>query len=138
MLFRVDSLNALEQFAQRFSESFTEPSIFLVYGEMGAGKTTTISAILQHWGLSFVGSPTFSLVNEYDKNEKVKVYHFDLYRLKNIHEALDIGIEEYLDADAYVFIEWPEAILPLISGKHYIVRITREGDQRIISIEKAN
>ena len=53
-------------------------------------------------------SPTFSLVNEYRTFEGEIVYHFDLYRLENVHEAIDIGIEEYLDSGHLCFIEWPE------------------------------
>ena len=58
--------------------------------------------------LHAVQSPTFSLVNSYETAEGKPVYHFDLYRLKNTAEALDIGIEEYLDSGYLCLIEWPE------------------------------
>lgn len=138
MKFSIETLEDLPAFARAFKRSFSSPAIFLVHGEMGAGKTTSVGAILQEFGLSFMGSPTFSLVNEYETKEKVKVYHFDLYRLKNIEEAYDIGIEEYLDAEAYLFIEWPEKIVPLLRGNFYEMRIRLEGKSRIIDIQRSD
>lgn len=82
--------------------------IILVEGEMGSGKTTLIKSLVNTMGSDDeVGSPTFSLVNEYDTNKGL-VYHFDLYRIKNLDELYDIGFEDYLVKEAYVFIEWPE------------------------------
>lgn len=85
-------------------------------GELGAGKTTFIKAICQYLNVQeSVTSPTYSLVNEYTffaPNESAEqyLYHLDLYRLKQIEEALDIGIEEYLYDENYCFIEWAEII----------------------------
>jgi len=82
-------------------------------GDLGAGKTTMIKKIGQILGCQDgMSSPTFSLVNEYETQDGV-VYHLDLYRLKDLEEALNIGIEEYLDQDTYCFIEWPELIRPI-------------------------
>ena len=82
--------------------------IILVEGEMGSGKTTLIKSLVNTMGSDDeVGSPTFSLVNEYVTNKGL-VYHFDLYRIKNLDELYDIGFEDYLVKEAYVFIEWPE------------------------------
>lgn len=82
------------------------------YGEMGAGKTTLIKALVKTLGgLDAVNSPTFGIVNEYHyTNEEVLGYHFDFYRLNDETEALDIGFEDYLNQDVWVFIEWPEKI----------------------------
>jgi len=79
---------------------------------MGSGKTTLIKAICKQLGVeeSDISSPTFSLVNEYIGND-CKIYHFDLYRIEQEEELFQIGIEEYLDSDHYLFIEWPELIL---------------------------
>ncbi|MFX0557068.1 tRNA (adenosine(37)-N6)-threonylcarbamoyltransferase complex ATPase subunit type 1 TsaE [Maribacter sp. CXY002] len=89
---------------------------------MGAGKTTLIKAIVSELGsLDDVSSPTFGLVNEYhDKDDNLLAYHFDFYRLKDESEALDMGFEDYLRSDAWIFIEWPEKIpsfLPLDSSQ---------------------
>jgi tRNA threonylcarbamoyladenosine biosynthesis protein TsaE len=85
------------------------PAIWLFSGEMGAGKTSLIKELGKQMGiLQSVQSPTFSLINSYETVEGKPVYHFDLYRLKNTAEALEIGIEEYLDSGHLCLIEWPE------------------------------
>ncbi|NUO01226.1 MAG: tRNA (adenosine(37)-N6)-threonylcarbamoyltransferase complex ATPase subunit type 1 TsaE [Saprospiraceae bacterium] len=87
-----------------------------LYGQMGAGKTTFVRAICQVLGATGnVSSPTFAIVNEYPLPDAGEVvYHLDLYRLKDLREALDIGIENYLEDEHYCFIEWPELIEPLL------------------------
>jgi tRNA threonylcarbamoyladenosine biosynthesis protein TsaE len=85
-------------------------------------------------GIEESSSPTFSLVNEYETKEKVKVFHFDLYRLESLPEALDIGIEEYLEAEAYSFIEWPEIIRAILPQPHYRMTIEDKEEYRVIRI----
>jgi tRNA threonylcarbamoyladenosine biosynthesis protein TsaE len=96
--------------------------VWLFTGDMGAGKTTLIKAICSALGAKGdFSSPTYSLVNEYDlANNNDKIYHLDLYRLKNINEALDIGIEEYLYSGGYCLIEWPQLIMPLLNEGEYL------------------
>jgi tRNA threonylcarbamoyladenosine biosynthesis protein TsaE len=86
----------------------------MLYGEMGDGKTTFTKALCTYLGVeNTTSSPTFSLVNEYtylDNGVKKLIRHIDLYRLKTLDEALDIGIEDYLYDDNYCLIEWPQLI----------------------------
>ncbi len=99
-------------------------------GEIGAGKTTFIQAFCRHLGVeAAVNSPTFSLVNEYTYFDQATgqhrpIYHMDLYRLKDMEEALQIGIEEYLYGPDWCLIEWPEIIEPLLPDE--VVRIKFE------------
>ena len=89
--------------------------IVLFEGEMGVGKTTLIKHVCVGLGVvDWVRSPTFSLVNEYQTAQGAKVYHFDFYKIENIVEAYDIGIETYFDSGYYCLVEWAEKIKELL------------------------
>jgi tRNA threonylcarbamoyladenosine biosynthesis protein TsaE len=103
----------LEMAAPRVLEALGTRRKVALYGPMGAGKTTLVSAICQWLGAGEqAASPTFSLINEYrytDKNGATAlVHHLDLYRLQSENELYDIGITEVLDDPWYCFIEWPQ------------------------------
>jgi tRNA threonylcarbamoyladenosine biosynthesis protein TsaE len=110
----VHSKKEMEAAAREIGKKFPDVHIFTLYGEMGSGKTTFVKAFCKWLGIKdIVNSPTFSIVNEY--GSRPHVFHFDLYRLKNEQELLDIGFEEYTDiGDSYLFIEWPEMALPYL------------------------
>ena len=95
------------------------------HAPMGAGKTTLIKAIVKELdGEDNVSSPTFGLVNEYAKIDgELLGYHFDFYRLEDENEAMDMGLEDYLNTDSWVFMDWPEKIPNLIPEDAQIVRI---------------
>jgi tRNA threonylcarbamoyladenosine biosynthesis protein TsaE len=108
------SLQNLSSIAAEIISSVKNKTL-LFYGEMGVGKTTLIKEICQQLGiLDNISSPTFSLVNEYQTSKEEKVFHFDFYRIDEEEEALDIGIEEYFDSDAWCLVEWPENIENLL------------------------
>ena len=108
------SLQNLSSIAAEIISSVKNKTL-LFYGEMGVGKTTLIKEICQQLGiLDNISSPTFSLVNEYQTSKEEKVFHFDFYRIEEEEEALDIGIEEYFDSDAWCLVEWPENIENLL------------------------
>ncbi|MCJ7466069.1 MAG: tRNA (adenosine(37)-N6)-threonylcarbamoyltransferase complex ATPase subunit type 1 TsaE [Maribacter sp.] len=97
----------------------TTSKILCFYGSMGAGKTTLIKALVKELGgADPANSPTFGIVNEYANTQgKLLGYHFDFYRLNEEEEALDLGFEDYLRQDAWIFIEWPEKIPNLLPEK---------------------
>lgn len=129
MTLYLDGLDELDTIARQLLATGRERSVWLFEGDMGAGKTTLIKAICRTLGVvSPVQSPTFSIVNEYTTHEGHSVYHFDCYRLRNEAEALDIGLEEYLDSGNYCFIEWPERISSLWPPMYYQVRISADSD----------
>ncbi len=97
---------------------------FLFYGEMGSGKTTLIKEIAKRLGVENISSPTFSIVNEH-LLEGDKLYHYDFYRVENMEEALDIGIEEYLYSGSWNFVEWPEKIETLLPGESMKIELTK-------------
>ncbi len=109
-------------------------NVFFFYGDLGAGKTTLIQHLCRVLGSEdLVSSPTFSLVNEYRyrdaRGRERPIYHMDLYRLKHLAEALDIGLEEYLAEGAWCFVEWPQLIETLLPDEEVLkVHIREEGD----------
>ncbi|MBB6273659.1 tRNA threonylcarbamoyladenosine biosynthesis protein TsaE [Pedobacter cryoconitis] len=111
--------------------------IFAFEGEMGAGKTTFIKALCEKLGVKdVVSSPTFSIVNEYAAAGQI-IYHFDFYRIKNLHEVFDIGYEEYFYSGHICLIEWPERIRELMPENYIEVGITALSEmQRLFSFTK--
>ena len=110
-----ENLAQINTIAKQILELTSPHKKFAFYGEMGVGKTTLIKALSLQLGVTdIVSSPTFSIVNEYQADENIKIYHFDFYRIDDEKEAYDIGYEEYFFSDAYCFIEWPEKIPNLI------------------------
>lgn len=94
--------------AKQLIEFAKDQRIFLFDAPMGAGKTTFIKSLCQHLGvIDTMSSPTYSIVNEYDTNSKLKIFHFDLYRLKSAEELFELGFDEYVASGNYLFIEWP-------------------------------
>lgn len=109
---------------------------FTVTGVMGAGKTTLIAAICRALQITDpVNSPTFAIVHTYGTD--TPVFHFDLYRVRNNRELEDLGFEDYLHADSYIFIEWPEMVMEYLkqSGfKNIDIQLTPE-NKRMINLE---
>ncbi len=108
---------------------------FAFYGKMGAGKTTFIKAICNELGAKeTVNSPSFTLINEYQAKSGELIFHFDLYRIKEIEELYDIGYEDYFYSNSYLFIEWPELAEDLLPGDICRVYLQeKENGNRIIS-----
>lgn len=129
-------LNDLDTVAEFILKGLKSKTV-LFYGDMGSGKTTLIKALLKEMGSKdVVSSPTFSIVNEYDI-ENDKVFHFDFYRIESLDEAYDFGIEDYLDSDHWVFIEWPDRIKGLLPNDADIIEIiTNTDNTRSLKLNK--
>ena len=129
------SLLDLEKIAYSILKKTQGMKKFIFIGDMGVGKTTLIKELSLQLGVNdTITSPTFSIINEYNSLKDLKVYHFDLYRIKDENEALDFGIEEYLYSDDYCFIEWPERISGLINSNVVEIKIKLDRQKRIIDI----
>lgn len=133
----IESLADLPRKAKEFLDLIGDRKIVALNGEMGAGKTTFISAVLRAMGIEDIdGSPTYSLVNVYNSKMFGKVYHFDLYRIEDEYEALDIGIEEMIYGDGVCLIEWPEKITNLLPEETIWSYIRRnQDDSRTLILE---
>ena len=109
----IRSTDDLPAAAREFMAEMGDETVYTFTGEMGAGKTTFINALCRALGVEEdpTGSPTFAIVNEYRSDTTAElIYHFDLYRIENLEQAFDIGIEDYLDSGALCLIEWPDRI----------------------------
>ncbi|MEZ5055022.1 MAG: tRNA (adenosine(37)-N6)-threonylcarbamoyltransferase complex ATPase subunit type 1 TsaE [Chitinophagales bacterium] len=140
MLFQIARLDDLKVVVDAILSNYSEEKIFCFYGNLGAGKTTLIKEICERLQVvDVIASPTYPIINEYKTNDNKVVYHIDLYRLKNLDEAINIGIEDYLYADNYCFIEWPDNFESILPDKHIKIKMTKlEDDIRNIEIIKNN
>ena len=121
-IIEIKSLDELDMVAQMVLNSLEGRTVVALDAPMGAGKTTLISRIAEQLGAEDdVTSPTFAIVNEY-VGERV-IYHFDMYRIERIEEALDFGSEEYLSSGELCLVEWPEKIEALLPEDTMVVKI---------------
>ena len=96
-------------FAFNLASKLNVGDVVVLSGELGAGKTKFTEGFLKYFGLdNEISSPTFSIVNEYKKND-LNIYHFDVYRLEDVDEFYAIGGEEYFSSGICI-IEWGEII----------------------------
>lgn len=110
---------------------------FLFDAPMGAGKTTIIKSLCENLGVQeSISSPTYSIVNEYETTTGELIYHFDLYRLNEEDELLDIGIDEILESNSLCFFEWPEKILNFLPSNYVRINIQVQDEKRVITIQE--
>jgi tRNA threonylcarbamoyladenosine biosynthesis protein TsaE len=111
--------------------------VWVFKGELGAGKTTLIQEIAKQMGvLDRVSSPTFSLVNEYHNRTGEVFYHFDFYRIDEVEEALEIGVDEYFHSGNYCWVEWGERISELIPENFALIELQRrDNEMREITVK---
>lgn len=130
----IRSLNEINNVAEKFLEAHPADRLFAFFGKMGSGKTTFIKAICEKLQvIDYVTSPTFALINVYETETEIEIYHFDFYRIKNMDEIFDLGYEEYFYSDHYCLIEWPELIEPLLPANTIRVHITEmESGSRLV------
>lgn len=129
-----DSVRKTKKFGLKLAELLKAPALILLKGDLGTGKTLITKAVVAALGYQGdVTSPTFNLVQEYQAD--VEIIHMDLYRLDSRKELLEIGFEDYLDRDAFVFIEWPELALSLIPADFIFIEIEKvAADKRRITV----
>ena len=133
--FTINRINELQQVAAKIAELTTNYSHFCFDAPMGAGKTTLIKSICEQLGvIDNISSPTYAIVNEYQTKREKPIYHFDLYRLNDEIELLDIGIEDILDSNAICFFEWPEKILNFLPSDYVKVSIDVKNEVREIAV----
>ena len=106
--------------------------VVFLEGNLGAGKTTFTKGLMKGLGYNeLVKSPTYNLV-EIHETDKLKVFHFDLYRINDPHELTEIGIGEYLEEENSICIfEWPENAQSLLPQPDYTIEIEHSVDKQL-------
>ncbi len=132
--------NETMSFAREFAKQIKSPCVIILKGDLGAGKTHFVKGFVQGKKIkSLVTSPTFTIMNIY-QGKKLKVYHFDMYRLSSSEEAEELGFYEYFDHDSLdgiTIVEWPENVPEL--AKNYDIEITIQKlgqDKRLIEVNR--
>ena len=114
----------------------SKSKILAFYAPMGAGKTTLIKSLVTELGSGdTVSSPTFGLVNEYAlETGELLGFHFDFYRLNDESEAMDMGLDDYLSSNGWIFMEWPEKIPNLLPAdiQNITIEIIDETTRKLI------
>lgn len=132
----IKSLDDTSVLADKFIKHLNSGDLIVVNGNLGAGKTSFIKKLCELYNINNVTSPSFSIVNEYSGSQLV--YHFDFYRIKNINELYDIGVQEYFsNDDAISFVEWGILYPEVLKTKNYEINIEiNENDERVYEITK--
>ncbi len=130
LVFESASATSTAELGKRLGEAIKGKTVIAFLGGLGAGKTCFTSGIAK--GLGFnddVTSPTFALINEYIGG-RLKIYHFDMYRISDEDELYSIGFFDYLDEDAVLIIEWSENIASALPSDTIFVSISGMGEEK--------
>ena len=135
-IYNSKSSSETEKIAAEFAKTLSPGAVICLYGEMGVGKTVFTNGLCRTLGVcEYVTSPTFTVVNEYD-GEDFPVYHFDMYRIEDEDELIEIGFDEYLNSGGICIIEWPENIPNSLPKNRINIKILRDSfEERTIIIE---
>ena len=142
MIYRAATSEEMKKVGQKIASALKGGDVVLLYGDLGAGKTTLTKGIAKGLGVKKTAtSPTFTLMNVYQTNHPVikELVHIDTYRLKNKEELIDIGITDYLgEKDTICVIEWPDKVEDLLKNKKTIKILIENIDSegRKIKVEK--
>lgn len=133
--FNISTFNQLELICKQILFKYPSPQCFALHGNLGSGKTTFVKTMVKLLDDKInTNSPTYSIVNEYNAGNQL-ILHYDLYRLNDIMEAYNIGIEDYLDRDAYHFLEWPEIIHEILPANTVHLQFNSSNFERKLIIE---
>ncbi len=113
------------ELAGDFAKNLDAGSVICLSGDLGAGKTVFAKGVCSALGVpEYISSPTFTIVNEYEG--KLRIFHFDMYRIEDEDELIEIGYDEYLASGGICIIEWPENIKNSLPKKRIEVSILRD------------
>jgi tRNA threonylcarbamoyladenosine biosynthesis protein TsaE len=131
------TIQNIHEVAQLAWHQYKEYKVWAFDAPMGSGKTTFIHALCDVLGVKdAVGSPTFSIINQYQMADGRTLYHLDLYRINDDEEAIQAGIEDVLYSGEYCMVEWPEKISGLMPDDALHLKMEVRGiDERRITVQ---
>ena len=134
MEFISNSEKETQEIALEYAKTLVKGDVILLSGDLGAGKTAFTRGFARYFGIEKgVSSPTFIIMHRYNGTEVIN--HYDLYRLNDYDELLDIGFEEQIESGISL-IEWPDDFMEYLPEDKIIITITRLGEnERKISLE---
>jgi len=135
--FRVQNESETIAFANKMLDVIKPGMVVALIGEIGSGKTFFTKAFCNAYGINYVTSPTFTIVNSYS-NDKITVFHFDYYRLNSINELQEIGFNDYLcNTDSIVIIEWADLFPESLPNNYLEITFSVNNDfSRTINVRK--
>jgi tRNA threonylcarbamoyladenosine biosynthesis protein TsaE len=129
MNFITNTVEETIELGKKIGRSLNSGDIVCIDGDLGSGKTHLTKGIALGLGIDeHITSPTFNIVNEYEG--RIKLYHFDVYRVNDPDEIAAIGFDEYIFSDAASVIEWSDYIKELIPDDHIQINIANESETR--------
>ncbi len=136
MKFLSHSAEETQQFARKIAEKISPPAVICLIGDLGAGKTAFTRGFARFFGIeSGVSSPTFTIMHRYVGT--CTVNHYDLYRINDYDELLDIGFDEQLNEDINI-LEWSDAFMDFLPEEKICIRISRTGNnenERLLEVD---
>ncbi len=121
-----------ERLGIRLGELIEPRDIICLDGDLGAGKTALARGIGRGWGTTYrITSPTFTLINEYPRaSDGIILYHCDFYRLQGATEIITTGIEDILDTNGAIMIEWPDLVMPFLPEDRLIIALSHVSEYK--------
>lgn len=131
------SVEETERLAARLAAELQPGDFVALSGDLGAGKTAFARGLARGLGVSRpVLSPSFTLMRMY-LDGRLPLYHFDVYRLEDPDELIDIGFDEYAEGDGVCVAEWADRAGPVLPPRRIEVRLEGSADEpRRITIER--
>ena len=138
MIYKINTPDDTErigrELAERLRDAGTTRAFIAMRGEMGVGKTVFCRGFASAFGIMGVKSPTYTIVNEY--RGRVRIFHFDMYRISDGDDLYSTGYDEYVESDGYCIAEWSENVEDYLPEDTIFVTISRDaGDPNTRRIE---
>ena len=130
----LENEKATSSLGEKIGKFLFPGAILCLNGDLGAGKTALTKSIALGLGIrEDITSPTFTIVNEYEEG-RLKLNHFDVYRIGSSDEMYDIGFEEYIASEGVCIIEWSQIIEDILPDERLYINIKYEDEGRRLEV----